>query len=127
MGWKSFTANEQRITMDKFKVGDRVIPKRIAAGASQGKRNYLNNVYTIVFRHNHLHYPFIYSLGSNTPYSWAEEELELEINNINQVCALCKMPCPHQNPNQADKTYMCVACLTIKELSLNEQNQKKGT
>jgi hypothetical protein len=107
--------------MNKFKVGDRVIPKRIAPFGSVSKSKYLDNIYTVVNISDYSPYNiFIFQLNGTTGYSWAEEELELEINNINQICVVCKIPCPHQNPNQTDNTYICLGCVIIKDISRSE-------
>lgn len=40
------------------------------------------------------------------------------IFNENQKCIECNKKCPHAEPNQENKTYLCFLCKSIKELSI---------
>lgn len=98
----------------KFKVGDFVVPRRIAILGSPNKNKYFGQICQI--RSIQESVEFKYRLTIDSHYSWSDEELDLVLCNEHQKCAECQKSCPHAQPNQTDNSYVCVACLTIKEL-----------
>lgn len=98
-----------------FKVGDKVRIISVAKGASQGKLYDIGKTYIIDYVYNdNRRWPYCLVYNS---YSWCDEEIELVQDFLNQVCASCKITCPHEKPNQKDETYVCIACIITKQLS----------
>jgi hypothetical protein len=55
---------------------------------------------------------------SGNDHKWRQANFTRVVEYPDQVCNECKKPCPHEAPNQYDKSYTCPGCLFLRELRL---------
>jgi hypothetical protein len=99
----------------KFKIGDKV--RIINVLGSSEKKKYIGNVWTVSNTDRGMQYPYTLKEDVDERFLWSAGELEFAIKYIDQICSECKKPCPHENPNQPDKSYICKSCIIMNDLS----------
>jgi hypothetical protein len=96
----------------KFKIGDKI---RVVSSSTIETRKYIGSEGVVLERFNMHPATWLVSIDDRRHW-WAESNLEFAIMIEGQVCASCKIPCPHQKPNQKNGTFVCSSCVFIKEL-----------
>lgn len=108
--------------MTKFKAGDRVIIGRHTNYYPSHGRNwttamekYVGKIATLVIISSIFEpYEWIIDIDRGQ-HTWREQDMLLAYLDEKQVCAVCKISCPHEKPNQKD-CYICAVCIVMKDL-----------
>lgn len=112
--------------MSRFKIGDKVIlgiHEYLSVAGSNwdpAMSKFVGKVATIINGCDNYFYPiegtqWRVDLDGGV-YAWRELNMCSAVEYPNQKCKDCGVPCPHAEPNQPDKTYICKFCEIINEI-----------